>query len=185
VSETPPGWWGWNLCLDHCWITMTVGLAVYTCNVYILGTGWIWDEVEVRTDTQIIHYYTTYNCRWVNLLFLLRLLLWALEIGARPVFVMIGLQASSSLVVSERERTSSATLWKSIPVCSGVSTRIPQGLGINPAPLALSGLEDLWAKIRFLTLLYVSSRCSMGSNRGLAGVEVDILEDLVQIFSCL
>jgi hypothetical protein len=22
-----PGWWGWKLCLDHYWITMTVGLA--------------------------------------------------------------------------------------------------------------------------------------------------------------
>jgi hypothetical protein len=30
--ETPPGWWGWKLCLDHCWITMTVGLA----NVWII-----------------------------------------------------------------------------------------------------------------------------------------------------
>ena len=23
----PPGWWGWNLYLEYCWITMTVGLS--------------------------------------------------------------------------------------------------------------------------------------------------------------
>ncbi len=27
VSNTP-GWWGWKLCLEHCWMSLTVGLQV-------------------------------------------------------------------------------------------------------------------------------------------------------------
>ncbi len=38
--STTPGWWGWKLCLDHCWITMTVGLAV-KCHSILTLTKYI------------------------------------------------------------------------------------------------------------------------------------------------
>ena len=35
---SPPRWWGWKLCVDHDWITMTVGLAFPSHCIYT----WSW-----------------------------------------------------------------------------------------------------------------------------------------------
>ena len=53
--ETPPGWCRWKLCLDHCWITMTVGLALrklrrFRFKVFPLHTALSLPDFSVFSD---------------------------------------------------------------------------------------------------------------------------------------